>query len=258
MHGSSPLTRGKLRDRAEPQVVARLIPAHAGKTTFSRKLNGRSDGLSPLTRGKRSISLTYFDTVGLIPAHAGKTRHPRVRACCWAAHPRSRGENLDPRSPRADAAGSSPLTRGKPVIGRDTTDPRRLIPAHAGKTCAPGSSSQTRAAHPRSRGENIPWGSPSGRTTGSSPLTRGKLISMILFSLVIGLIPAHAGKTTPDRRSPSASWAHPRSRGENSVDVSPPVGDGGSSPLTRGKPRRTNVHTIPRRLIPAHAGKTAE
>ena len=51
--------------------------------------------------------------------------------------------------------------------------------------------------------------------------------------------------------------AHPRSRGENgpgSARASAPVG---SSPLTRGKRQKWSVVRIARRLIPAHAGKTA-
>ena len=52
--------------------------------------------------------------------------------------------------------------------------------------------------------------------------------------------------------------AHPRSRGENQGDAYTCVGELGSSPLTRGKlnlplPSRRSI-----RLIPAHAGKTAD
>ena len=50
-------------------------------------------------------------------------------------------------------------------------------------------------AHPRSRGENslVPINNRS--SSGSSPLTRGKLDSGLKHSLFKGLIPAHAGKT---------------------------------------------------------------
>ena len=72
----------------------------------------------------------------------------------------------------------------------------------------------------------------------------------------MGLIPAHAGKTRQDRASYAGSWAHPRSRGENSVMRSfLPVGMG-SSPLTRGKHQRRVLPADYRGLIPAHAGKT--
>ena len=53
--------------------------------------------------------------------------------------------------------------------------------------------------------------------------------------LISRLIPAHAGKTLTPGNCPSATSAHPRSRGEN-VDVAFQHGHfGGSSPLTRGK-----------------------
>ena len=113
---------------------------------------------------------------------------------------------------------------------------RWLIPAHAGKTTPPPEAREPLWAHPRSRGENL-YGPLVGRcATGSSPLTRGKRSPTRLGLRGGGLIPAHAGKTTQAARSRSASWAHPRSRGEN---------------LPRSRPS-----AISQRLIPAHAGKT--
>ena len=91
--------------------------------------------------------------------------------------------------------GSSPLTRGKRVPPQRDGEAEGLIPAHAGKTRQRPGSLPARTAHPRSRGENermpliMPW------MTGSSPLTRGKLIDWFKTYLLPGLIPAHAGKT---------------------------------------------------------------
>ena len=53
-----------------------------------------------------------------------------------------------------------------------------------------------------------------------------------------------------------ASWAHPHSRRENIVVSTPTIIRQGSSPLTRGKPRRGHRLAPQSRLIPAHAGKT--
>ena len=50
--------------------------------------------------------------------------------------------------------------------------------------------------------------------------------------------------------------AHPRSRGENTVEGAITAGANGSSPLTRGKPRRILRRERRPGLIPAHAGKT--
>ena len=92
---------------------------------------------------------------------------------------------------------------------------------------------------------------------GSSPLTRGKRPHVLRGHHHRGLIPAHAGKTSGRRRSPPSPWAHPRSRGENSISSRMLVSWLGSSPLTRGK-RGAHVHDHGEdRLIPAHAGKTS-
>ena len=152
--------------------------------------------------------------------------------------------------------GSSPLTRGK-LCGKDGPPAReRLIPAHAGKTSACQRLPAASRAHPRSRGENCKRPSTRSSTVGSSPLTRGKLLSSFCVGDGGGLIPAHAGKTEADRCPVVQSWAHPRSRGENLLLVLPSGSIQGSSPLTRGKRRARHSCSARRRLIPAHAGKT--
>ena len=93
-------------------------------------------------------------------------------------------------------------------------------------------------------------------SSGSSPLTRGKLATLGYSTAWRGLIPAHAGKT---RRFPTPSpwlWAHPRSRGENSDDTAARQPNEGSSPLTRGKLLARRVARRHGGLIPTHAGKT--
>ena len=133
-----------------------------------------------------------------------------------------------------------------------------LIPAHAGKTSFVGMVLTAVWAHPRSRGENI-WGSPTAGTyKGSSPLTRGKRQGRDVGHRSPGLIPAHAGKTSPWLRPWPPRWAHPRSRGENLSTGAGPDGQSGSSPLTRGKLEQEGSCAAGERLIPAHAGKTRE
>ena len=153
--GSSPLTRGKHFSDAHFAALSRLIPAHAGKTRtrLARALSstahprsrgenvsqraGRwyASGSSPLTRGKPAGTSSITRMEGLIPAHAGKTHEGRTRRDDLEAHPRSRGENTPAALSRVKVNGSSPLTRGKlDVLSADHPE-RRLIPAHAGKTC---------------------------------------------------------------------------------------------------------------------------
>ena len=91
---------------------------------------------------------------------------------------------------------------------------------------------------------------------GSSPLTRGKPRPIRPRDLARRLIPAHAGKTAPDRRRRYQCRAHPRSRGENSAPGERAHVPQGSSPLTRGKRFRVGGYVSHGGLIPAHAGKT--
>ena len=132
-----------------------------------------------------------------------------------------------------------------------------LIPAHAGKTRSDHGRRNRSRAHPRSRGENISGLFIDAAAKGSSPLTRGKPRGGDRGQHGRGLIPAHAGKTSPPARRGQAVAAHPRSRGENGSRPGAPWTFSGSSPLTRGKPRRRRRRSSRRRLIPAHAGKTA-
>ena len=192
--GSSPLTRGKLAFTIDRAQCIGLIPAHAGKTVASGwnvaggQAHPRSRGenrsrplstctgigSSPLTRGKRRLTSMLTTRSRLIPAHAGKTPEGRQHAAHWPAHPRSRGENVLPRLPSADFAGSSPLTRGKLDVLPEVGPVVRLIPAHAGKTRGCWVGRRRTPAHPRSRGENTTLGIMPGDGPGSSPLTRGK------------------------------------------------------------------------------------
>ena len=171
-----------------------LIPAHAGKTALAPMRPRRSaahprsrgenasqvrrwleaKGSSPLTRGKRPRGDRRQRRAGLIPAHAGKTTRTAHLVGARRAHPRSRGENHSNGSPRGRETGSSPLTRGKLPTGHRANPHQRLIPAHAGKTEIPNAQRRVSRAHPRSRGENPEGRRRRPRTTGSSPLTRGK------------------------------------------------------------------------------------
>ena len=152
--GSPPLARGKPQQGRESSDCARLIPAHAGKTSFRGRtsrlcpvhprsrgenefgwpLPDLTSGSSPLTRGKpRQYSVERWQE-RLIPAHAGKTCFSSARRGRQTAHPRSRGENLMRCRTLVAASGSSPLTRGKPALKLTGLIDWGLIPAHAGKT----------------------------------------------------------------------------------------------------------------------------
>ena len=196
-------------------------------------------GSSPLTRGKLTRGDPEQAPDRLIPAHAGKTRLRISRTCLHRAHPRSRGENALFTHLSIRLNGSSPLTRGKQSRRLLATAIQRLIPAHAGKTCMYKWPVPYRGAHPRSRGENTDTEVEGIPTSGSSPLTRGKLARHGRRHRRTGLIPAHAGKTMPLIAETAAFAAHPRSRGENDRTAVLGGDRSGSSPLTRGKPRQS-------------------
>ena len=213
-------------------------------------------GSSPLTRGKPGNRSDQSEVTRLIPAHAGKTTANQYSYNGWEAHPRSRGENGASPSSATGCEGSSPLTRGKPGIGRRCPRLSGLIPAHAGKTPSKPPKKWPPAAHPRSRGENGHLAHPAPHTRGSSPLTRGKRWHSRFRVQPDRLIPAHAGKTCCSTMWGRNFPAHPRSRGENGDALIAAVNPTGSSPLTRGKHPYMGWRHAHRRLIPAHAGKT--
>ena len=113
-----------------------------------------------------------------------------------------------------------------------------------------------RAAHPRSRGENVTLFQCIVPSLGSSPLTRGKPALPHSVPQRPRLIPAHAGKTLRSCHRARRWPAHPRSRGENKRPASDSSSRVGSSPLTRGKLPFGCRREPFSRLIPAHAGKT--
>ena len=174
-----------------------------------------------------------------------------------ADHPRSRGENAPHAVPVEFGHGSSPLTRGKRQASCVDVLLIGLIPAHAGKTRHTLCPSSSGTAHPRSRGENSNAADRSTPAGGSSPLTRGKLVEGARLFDVVGLIPAHAGKTPLVSHRAISRPAHPRSRGENPIRSRTLAAASGSSQLTRGKPGAGLELDLRPRLIPAHAGKTS-
>ena len=240
---------------SRPRRAAAHPRSRGENQTFGCNPNEKS-GSSPLTRGKLPVPPILVPDQRLIPAHAGKTPPRRPLRSRRAAHPRSRGENLHMSQYVLDGSGSSPLTRGKLGERRDASDPRRLIPAHAGKTSTPQTRRTKCRAHPRSRGENGPQTAENVAGYGSSPLTRGKQHDRPRRLLQIRLIPAHAGKTSTLKAIRQQARAHPRSRGENPFERARYARSMGSSPLTRGKHVTKRNAKPPTGLIPAHAGKT--
>ena len=152
-------------------------PRSRGEYRGDRLLSGCGGGSSPLSRGIRWISYERTGRARIIPALAGNTPHLLHQVKDKRDHPRSRGE-YGGRSPRnSEASGSSPLSRGIPVIDQVTGE---ILPDH-----------------PRSRGEYPHALCIASCMHGSSPLSRGILFIGPKLVVLAGIIPALAGNTSP-------------------------------------------------------------
>ena len=215
------------------------------------------NAISPRRRGGKVAFLGAGAHLLLrISAHAGSTlRSPTGGGAC-RAHPRSRGVDLTLLDDIDEEEGSYPLTRGRLRGALSVSGSGRLIPAHAGSTPSRLATLASTRAHPRSRGVDNTRGRRIHVAVGSSPLTRGRQCPHLLQLGEGGLIPAHAGSTAPYPARSRPARAHPRSRGVDSRFQTGFLSLLGSSPLTRGRPRRTQPGRGPPGLIPAHAGST--
>jgi len=257
-NGSSPRTRGTLSFADLRRPRRRFIPAHAGNTASllaaSRpaavhprargehrlelgelKLSG---GSSPRTRGTPLGVLGTHTGVRFIPAHAGNTGPWYYGGSDNTVHPRARGEHSSARKRSRTIAGSSPRTRGTQISPSRSRSRIRFIPAHAGNTVAMNRRPCSSSVHPRARGEHMaaePFLAPFG---GSSPRTRGTLEQVPSRKLAQRFIPAHAGNTLLALNIATLAPVHPRARGEHYANTYVFNGETGSSPRTRGTPKR--------------------
>ena len=268
--------QGKLERADGGGAGARLIPAHAGKTTLRSTCNSPSPahpracgenyraahssavntGSSPRVRGKLAEMVRKAAAARLIPARAGKTPpHQHYRASN-PAHPRACGENGGGSSAVQSSFGSSPRVRGKLHGGRRGPHEPGLIPARAGKTCGGLGGPCSHGAHPRACGENRPGRVHVDDLGGSSPRVRGKPPLQGRRGAGHRLIPACAGKTEENTLGCLWPRAHPRACGENPRSGQLARSRQGSSPRVRGKQPRCSHNPATTRLIPARAGKT--
>ena len=113
--------------------------------------------------------------------------------------------------------GSSPHTRGAPILGSDVFGAVGIIPAYAGSTAFLMRISIELKDHPRIRGEHRLRVAERLLGYGSSPHTRGALITYLTLSFEKRIIPAYAGSTKGISMTKQALKDHPRIRGEHST-----------------------------------------
>ena len=152
--GSSPHTRGALRDAAPVLALHGIIPAYAGSTRlvlmmmptcwdhprirgeheFTPLASSNGKGSSPHTRGARLAVCQNRLQPGIIPAYAGSTNRLESEWSALWDHPRIRGEHQIAESTLDDIGGSSPHTRGAPRNRFHQAIHPGIIPAYAGST----------------------------------------------------------------------------------------------------------------------------
>ena len=159
--------------------------------------------------------LEYAVKIRITPAGAGKTKAQyRKEDIVWD-HPRRCGENIDGSSPLLSRLGSPPQVRGKPSLLENYQCFAWITPAGAGKTRHCCQCLYTTEDHPRRCGENRLMVTFLNLKEGSPPQVRGKLSDILIFSVISGITPAGAGKTTFIQCLSSRSKDHPRRCGEN-------------------------------------------
>ena len=92
----------------------------------------------------------------------------------------------------------------------------------------------------------------------TSPHTRGELDPDAVLGLILGNIPAYAGRPLHPRSCRKPFLKHPRIRGENRCRGRRRTETGETSPHTRGEHSRAQKILEDVRNIPAYAGRTQE
>ena len=131
--------------------------------------------------------------------------------------------------------GSPPHTRGKVRHLSHIPQLVGITPAHAGKSPWTAPKRQRNGDHPRTRGEKHFLGVSQCHNQGSPPHTRGKAVKSDIPVSLVGITPAHAGKSNFFAAPCLCGGDHPRTRGEKSLSASQRIRKPGSPPHTRGK-----------------------
>ena len=152
--------------------------------------------------------------------------------------------------------GSSPPTRGPRHVAALVHGRGGIIPAYAGTTPGAAWASSSWGDHPRLRGDHRRRRNRRLRSPGSSPPTRGPLFTVDSCTPTAGIIPAYAGTTAVALWQRQNARDHPRLRGDHSQIIVPFALVAGSSPPTRGPPRRVHAPKHRVGIIPAYAGTT--
>lgn len=174
-------------------------------------------GSSPRGRGKVPYGPFPLQPARITPAWAGKSQRIGRKTAGKGAHPRVGGEKARGRVRSSCAAGSPPRRRGKECrIFMDYLD-EGITPAWAGKSLFSSVSEVSLRDHPRVGGEKSGAVGQMTDKQGSPPHGRGKVRLAPLIQLLVGIIPAWAGKRRGHASGPCKHGDHPRMGGEKAT-----------------------------------------
>ena len=146
--------------------------------------------------------------------------------------------------------------RGEARRGREESRVVRITPAHAGRRNSALVRSVASKDHPRACGEKR-WKTDVGNyRQGSPPRMRGEGFGKAHHEGVVGITPAHAGRSAGGRCSPAPRKDHPRACGEKLCCAFSPYRSTGSPPRMRGEAYAAESVTMAFRITPAHAGRS--
>ena len=129
-----PAYAGSTTDELGDDLPKRVHPRIRGVHRFRDRQVQRSLGSSPHMRGPRPDTVLSPPAFRFIPAYAGSTPTCQPTPCRCRVHPRIRGVHASQSGKLSMVLGSSPHTRGPPMLCFSFFVEYRFIPAYAGST----------------------------------------------------------------------------------------------------------------------------
>ncbi len=153
MSGITPACAGNRHRNAYIARAAWDHPRLRGEQSVISPFMFFAAGSPPLARGTAIQVSNAGMLIGITPACAGNRYLPASPSLCCQDHPRLRGEQVLPASPRVGSLGSPPLARGTANIRHRFILLSRITPACAGNSFWCLVATVGRRDHPRLRGE---------------------------------------------------------------------------------------------------------
>ena len=165
-----------------------------GETGDVRRERDGQYGLSPRGRGNHHLAAPAIHVHGSIPAWAGKPTGLSGGSRLEKVYPRVGGETCLSGFHSRRIYGLSPRGRGNPLAIALMRRASRSIPAWAGKPSRGRGCRRASMVYPRVGGETCVDKRIDSRNSGLSPRGRGNQAVLLFSVLLLGSIPAWAGK----------------------------------------------------------------